>query len=256
MTIAIERIASLRAVSLDEINELADLQTRIDRKYIVESVVVDALVASLPDSVGVLEIAGRRCFRYESVYFDTPGLLLYRAAALRRRKRFKVRSRLYADSLEAMLEVKSKGGRGHTVKTRCEYPIDDRKRLTPTGREFVKSVVGPSELIVDLVPTMTTTYRRTSLVEQHSGSRLTIDLDVQCSDWLGAIASIGDVVLETKSSGSASLFDRWLWSVGIRPVKLSKYCTAMAVLHEQLPSNKWHRTKQAFAVGDLPKTHS
>jgi hypothetical protein len=52
----------------------AELQTRIDRKYLVAPDAFVRLVADLADSHRVLEIDGRRTFRYESVYFDTPGL--------------------------------------------------------------------------------------------------------------------------------------------------------------------------------------
>ena len=52
--------------------ELAELQTRVDRKYFVPADVFRRLIAELADELQVLEIDGRRTFGYESVYFDTP----------------------------------------------------------------------------------------------------------------------------------------------------------------------------------------
>jgi hypothetical protein len=38
------------------------------------------------------------------------------------------------------------------------------------------------------------------------------------------------------------MLDRWLWQSGVRPVRISKYCTALAAMRPELPANKWHRT--------------
>ena len=124
-------VASLPAASLAEITERAELQTRIDRKYLVP---VDA-VADLVSGLGrfaVLEIDGLRGFRYESVYFDTPDLLTYRAHLQGRRRRFKVCTRAYLDSADCMFEVKLEGSRGSTVKagfrTRWPTELGSRRR--------------------------------------------------------------------------------------------------------------------------------
>lgn len=254
MTVGVDVLAQHEAVSFEQINEVTDPFARIDRKYIVTSETLEELVDSLRPGALVLEIEGRRAFSYESIYFDTPGLALYREAAFGRRRRFKVRSRLYRDSQEVMLEVKSRSGRGHTIKGRYPYSIDDRDRLTRAGRAFVEGIVGSGELLEALKPTMTTSYQRTTVADLVAGARMTIDSGVQCRGWSGGIAKIADIVLETKSSGAASPFDRWLWGHGIRPIKLSKYCTAMAVINPDLPSNKWHRTKRCFDVDSQGKS--
>ena len=36
-----------------------------------------------------------------------------------------------------------------------------------------------------------------------------------------------------------------MWEGGVRPVKISKYGTAMAAMHD-LPANKWHRTLRRY----------
>jgi hypothetical protein len=94
-----------------------------------------------------------------------------------------------------------------------------------------------------LRPTLTTQYRRTTLVDLADVARLTIDFDLRCSDWTSEEVLLADrVVVETKSSGAPSAADRWLWSRGMRPEKISKFGTCLAALHPELPSNKWHRT--------------
>ena len=48
-------------------------------------------------------------------------------------------------------------------------------------------------------------------------------------------------VVETKTPAAPSAADRWLWAAGHRPAAVSKYATGMALLHPELPANKWHR---------------
>ena len=53
------------------------------------------------------------------------------------------------------------------------------------------------------------------------------------------------VIIETKSGATPSIVDHLLWEGGVRPVKISKYGTAMAAMHD-LPANKWHRTLRRY----------
>ena len=45
----------------------------------------------------------------------------------------------------------------------------------------------------------------------------------------------------TKTSGRASLVDRSLWDMGIRPVSISKFGAGLAILEPSLPAAKWNR---------------
>src|SRR4051794_34556421 len=88
-----EAAAMVDPIGLKELMDLAELQTRVDRKYFVPAAVFRKLIAELRGELRVLEIDGRRTFGYKSVYFDTPRLTNYRAHIQRRRQRFKVRTR-------------------------------------------------------------------------------------------------------------------------------------------------------------------
>ena len=117
----------LQPIGLDELNSDASLLTRKDRKYIMPVSMVRSLVEQ--DDLRVLEIDGLRSFRYESVYFDTPERVSYLAAAHKRRRRFKVRTRSYLDSGLCSLEVKTRERRGLTEKHRLSHNIG--KRFVP-----------------------------------------------------------------------------------------------------------------------------
>jgi hypothetical protein len=46
--------------------------------------------------------------------------------------------------------------------------------------------------------------------------------------------------------------DRFLWSHGHRPVRLSKFATGMALLDPALSHNRWHRTLTSVRADAIP----
>jgi hypothetical protein len=235
-------VASLESMSLERLNASAELLTRVDRKYVVTPETLGRVLGAHRPRLAALEIDGVRQFAYESVYFDTEGFDLFRAAATGRRRRFKVRTRLYVDAGTVMLEVKSKDGRGRTTKHRMERRVDDRDRLDEADRRFVGDVLASPGIADVMQPTLTTHYRRLTLVDQEDGGRITVDRDLRCVSPAGGELRLERLIVETKTDGSAGSFDRWLWRHGVRPERISKYSTAIAVLHPGLPANRWHRT--------------
>lgn len=233
----------LEPISLADVLAVAELQTRVDRKYLVTPGVFRALIEKVGSAHRVLEIEGRRDFRYDSVYFDTPALTSYHQAARGHRNRFKVRTRTYLDSGECLLEVKTAGGRDRTVKDRMEHQPTERKTLDQQARMFVEQRVDLPGGASSLGPVLTTRYSRCTLVDPSLGSRLTCDADLRLIDEQGHEQGLGALVLvETKSAGPALDADRVLWRLGERPVRISKFCVGMASLDPALPANRWHRT--------------
>ena len=249
-------------ITLAELNSEASLLTRIDRKYLVPPGTTQEVVNHLAPRAQVLQIDGLRHFRYASTYFDTPGLDAYFLAAYKRRRRYKIRTRTYLDSGLCFLEVKTCGARGSTVKRRMGYHADDASRLTGPGRAFVAAclagagVTGSAaarEVAAALRPVLTTTYERTTLHLPRAEARATIDtaltwrrlgpahLTAAVNE--GEPVSVADIaVVETKNPATPSPADRALWEAGYRPTHISKYATGMALLHPELPANRWYRT--------------
>ena len=233
----------LEGCSLEEVLSAAALQTRMDRKYLVPPDHFARLGERFDTAHRVLQIDGLRTFRYESVYFDTARLDSYLGAARGRRHKFKVRTRTYLDSAACLLEVKREGGREETIKDRVEHPISQRAALDEAARRFVAARVDlPREDLDQLEPALTTTYRRMTLVDLSSGSRVTCDSELELTDRAGRTPAMTDhVLVETKATGAAGEADRLLWRDGIRPVRISKFAVGMAALHPELPANRWHR---------------
>ncbi|WP_103062379.1 polyphosphate polymerase domain-containing protein [Actinomyces qiguomingii] len=244
----------LPTISLEELNAAAGLLTRIDRKYLLPLASAQEVVDSLSGQARVLRIGEDRRFAYASTYFDTTGLDCYLLTARKRRRRFKVRTRSYLDSGICFLEVKTRGPRGATVKERIPYAPDNADRLTPDGRAFVadcliRSGTCPTaraqEIAAALAPVLGTSYERSTMHLPHAQARMTVDTGLvwtALGPAAAASASADDlVIIETKNPATPSPADRLLWAGGHRPAKISKYATGMALLHPQLPANKWHR---------------
>lgn len=187
-------VRDLPPISLPQTQALVELQTRTDRKYLLEPGQYADLCHRLSTDHRCLDIEGRHTCGYESVYFDTEDLLLFRAHRQGRRRRYKVRTRTYLDSSETMLEVKLEGRRGATVK-------------------------------------LETRYLRRTLVDPARRSRVTCDADLVCRDHGRQVHGPRLVVVETKTAGPSSRADAELQTTGIRPVGMSKYCIAVALLH-------------------------
>ncbi len=248
------RVEHLLPTTLAQLNAGAALQTRVDRKYLVPLDAAQGIVDQATASARVLDIDGIRQLSYASTYFDTPDLSSYLLTAHRRRRRFKVRTRTYRDSGQCFLEVKTRGARGATVKERTPYDPDDSHRLTEAGHAFVASCLasagtcGPAEalaLATTLHPVMSTTYRRTTLHLPDDAARATLDTELAWVDLTSArdhgVALVPLAIVETKNPSTPSSTDRLLWSHDHRPTRISKYATGMALLHPELPANKWHR---------------
>ena len=238
-------VAKLSAVGLDDLRHAAELQIRKDRKYIVP--LNDLTDILIDNGLSVLEIDGRRSFHYESVYFDTSDLLTYKAAAHKRRRRFKVRTRSYMDSGLCWIEVKVRSGRGMNEKHRLPYDITKRDRLTEEGLDFINGFGSVAAANTHLRPVLTTRYDRITLLEEETSSRVTVDIGFEAEDRRGDKTGLADVaIVETKTDGNPCSIDHALWAAHHRPTKISKFAAGLAVLTPGLPANKWNRALREY----------
>lgn len=238
-------LGEMDPVTLDEVMRLADLQVRLDRKYLVPVHLANQLLNEFAGSLKALEIESRRAFAYESTYFDTPDMLAYRLHARDRPLRFKVRTRAYLDSTTAMVEVKTEGSRGRTVKARAQHPFEARDQLTPAALRFVRAQLESHVIAAEalcLSATVVTAYSRSTLVDPSEHYRVTLDADLTFADTETTISGPADMVLvESKSPSRPTPVDRWLWRHKVRPVSVSKYCVGAAALNPSLPASRWAR---------------
>ena len=233
-------IAALPSVQLIRLQSDAALLSRRERKYLVPVSVAASLVAALAGDARALQISDERSFRYESVYFDTPAGQSYLASARQRRHAFKVRTRTYVNSGDCILEVKLRGSRGQTTKSRLAYPANASGQLNGSALGFVAEVLGAGHEAA-LAPTLTTIYQRSTLLLP-GDARLTIDTEFLATTPAGERITLNEfAIIESKSRQAPTVADRTLWRMGFRPIKLSKFGTSLAAMDPTLPSNRWTR---------------
>ena len=229
-------------VSLDEVLAQSSLQVRLDRKYLLSGPDFARLAFRLAGELNVLEIDGRRSFAYESRYFDTPALQTYREHLAGRRDRFKVRTRSYLDSGETMFEIKLDTPDGGTDKRRFPHPPEDRNRLTDRAHRHLQSALTTvgRRVPLDLGPSCSTAYQRSTFVAVDRSTRITCDHDLVCSNDGASVSALRDhVLVEVKSATTPSFVDRALAELDVEQISISKYCVGVALLHPDLPSDPW-----------------
>lgn len=242
---AVAAVSSLAPIGLNELTARAALQERVDTKFIVFPSVLARLVDQVGGDLQVLEMDHRRQFRYDSTYFDSPTWRTYRDHLQQRRRRFKARTRTYADSGLCMFEIKLEGGRGSTQKLRTTHPIEAATVLTAHARERLDEVLAEQSIAPagELVTATTTTYRRTTLTDRDRPVRITVDTDLTITSGRHVVRALEDrVLVEVKTPTDRDPLLQALRRVGVRPVSVSKYCAGVAILHPELPRAPWART--------------
>lgn len=247
-----QAVADREPISLEEVISEAALQTRVDKKFLLTPEEFTALSVRLGAKFKIMQIDGLRAFRYESVYFDTVDLDQYRAHRQGRRRRYKVRSRTYADTGLSMFEIKTKGLRGTTVKHRVQQELATAGELTPDNVEFFNEVLRSEygQEAPELQPVLESSYTRATFVNPIDGERLTCDIELEYANDRSQLDGPDLIVVETKSADGRGVSDQVLAELGIREVSMSKYCIGIALLNPHLPANRWSRLLQQCFVPD------
>ena len=237
-----EPLASLAPISLAEMDAIK-LMNRIDTKYLTDE---DGLVSILRDAARAgyraLETGGSKVNAYDSIYFDTAGLKMFRDHHNRRLKRQKVRTRTYVQSGMSFLEIKRKNNKGRTSKKRIGIPVEEMTdfRRDAAACEYLSR---KSWFTVDeLSPVMETVFSRITLVNPDCTERLTIDTDVRFRNLrTGRSCSLRDaVIIELKQDGRArSRMKDILLDHRVKPVRISKYCIAVTLTDPSARSGRF-----------------
>lgn len=209
--------------------DAAALMDRVDTKFVLPEAQLMACLAGLSGDYSLLEIDGHCSFGYENFYFDNAGLDFYRAHHNTRLNRYKVRERRYAETDNAFLEVKFKNNKKRTIKRRIA--IDPRNRQHEEYAAFLRACLpfDPAEL----EPVMFVGYRRRTLLNTECTERVTLDTGLHFHSLRSGkrLDLPGLAVIEAKTARKAggSAIMAALKAAGVKPMRLSKYCTGMAL---------------------------
>ena len=240
-------LAQLRGVTLNGLNHNAAMLTRLNRKYIIGRSALERLLLTVRDDFRVLEIEGRRSFLYDTTYFDDKDLSSYFQHHQGRRRRFKVRTRLY-DTGDCFLEVKLKSLRGTTVKKRCPHPADRHGVLDAAALRFVaqshEELYGTTLPDRVLTPSLRLFYHRACLAAETGGERFTIDRDLSFQSGQSGRGnrpvSRDLYIVETKTRTGRGLIDDALRRTHQRPTRrCSKYCVGLNLTDQVQRNNRF-----------------
>jgi hypothetical protein len=239
MPLALESLSSFPPLTLADLEATCTMARRYDTKFILERHAMDQFLEQTAARFAALEIAGERAFTYRTTYFDTPDLLFYRDHAQGRSRRVKVRTRHYVDSNRARLEVKAKLGNGQTQKTLFEDCAELGPLQIPLIDQAIAQIHSTSRyanIASQLIQSTTTTFDRSTVINQDSVERITFDSSLLLDANGKRMHLLPEFVLvEVKSIHQISDTVRELRQLGLHPISFSKYCAAIETTRDLRP---------------------
>jgi VTC domain len=246
-------LARFAPITLEQLNAKAAMLERLDNKYIVNADVFAEFLVRSTEIFDVLELAGKRRFRYDTLYFDTAELACFHDHQRGRRKRCKIRIRDYCDTHQAYLEVKLKDKRGSTVKKRMKCKDGNHAMLDEAQKCFIGfsyRELYDEPLHMQFAPALNMSYQRMTLVARAGGERLTIDNGLSFwTDNNHSVISDNQFVIETKSRNGNGLADQVLRGLHQHPLnRCSKYCIGLALTVPDLTHNAFKPTIRKLEI--------
>jgi len=225
------------AIHLSEMKHVALLR-RTDTKYLLSEAQLAQALAHLTDRYRVLEVDGRRLQRYQTLYFDTQDLTLYRQHHDGWRNRYKVRERVYVDSALTFWEIKHKVNANTTLKSRMQTQELDTQ-IVRDAEPFLEAHC-PFR-VETLEPKLYNTFQRITLVSVQSVERLTVDVSLCLLRDDACVSLDGLVIAEVKQDGFSmdSAFVQEMRALGVRPTSFSKYCIGVSMLYPEVKHNRF-----------------
>jgi hypothetical protein len=238
-----ELIAPFMPISLEK-TEGVELLNRMDSKFVFEAEKLPDILASLYGSYYILEIGQVRLQRYETLYFDTPGHLLYLDHHNKRLNRFKVRSRKYVDSGICYFEIKFKNNKGRTFKKRNRHNGPQEEIAGKQEKLLISCTkLNPGMLL----PALWVNFSRITLVNLGMSERVTIDTGLTFRNGTAGRSYPGVVIAEVKQDrSSVSFFSGVLQKEHVPGSRISKYCLGIASLNDHIKKNNFKQKLRSF----------
>ncbi len=234
-----DTIGKFSTISLKEMDTV-QLMNRLDTKYVFHVGRLAEVLEKASEQYKVLSIDERRIFRYNSLYYDTPGLKTYLDHHNGIRPRYKVRFREYEDTGGIYLEVKRKVSSDRTKKSRIKVDSIEHE-LSTKSADYIseRSPLDPALL----QPSMWTVFRRITLVGSGAPERITIDIDIsfRYNDKDKSLPFLCICEVKREGTGGATEFMKILKSHRIYPGSSSKYCLGNVLLKDGIKNNCFRR---------------
>ena len=239
MTHLEEILQEFEPISLNEM-ESVKLMNRIDTKYVVPLEQLASILKKSQNAYYAQETNGKRIATYDTLYYDTEDLDMYRRHHDRQLVRQKIRVRQYVESHLYFLEIKRKSNKGRTKKKRISLPAPSITKPTDEIKDFIASK--SRYTYEEISPKLRTSFRRITLVNKDKTERLTIDLDLLFMNRITGLTKIYPnlVIIELKRDGNAfSPMLGIMLEERVHPFKVSKYCIGTALTNHNIKTNRF-----------------
>ncbi len=213
------------------------LLNRIDTKFLLSPEALVSTLSSHIEDYDVVEIANERLLSYKTTYYDTENLTMYHEHHNGKKRRYKVRYREYAESGDQFLEIKLKE-KNRTHKQRIAVDRFDRQ-LDGINQNFIHE--NTPYFAEDLSPTLTSEFKRITLVNKNVCERITIDLNMSFANDTKNLNINNCVIVEIKRNREDvfSTFARTIKEQGFLPLSISKYCLGTVALNDGVKYNRF-----------------
>lgn len=225
---------NLREIAINE-SAPAHFNNGIDARYLLPQKKLEEILAAVQPHYRLFHLRGKRLFRHDTLYFDTPERLFYHQYISGRVNRYKIRSHRYVETDEHYFELKCRNNKRHTLLQRV--PLDD---LSEDICEYGKQLIVKNIPICTdgLEPALWVYHHRFMLVNFATKERLSFDTNVWFR-WKTQFVAypnliIADVQLER---GASSPFRMLMKEMGIREGGISKFCLGLANIEPSLKVN-------------------
>lgn len=249
---ATAELDGFETVTLKEL-ECVRLMDRAETKVLMPAGDLATVLRAISGDYRTLRIDDQPLQGYRTMYFDSPSFRTYHDHHNQLGRRFKIRYRTYIGSDLTFFEVK-RSVHGRIVKQR-------RKSVAPNGRirdddsAFAESC---GIDVAEFVPSVIVEYQRALLARFDPQERVTIDLHTRFENGTTSAVTDGLAILEFKQprvdrTSPAILACR---QIGLRPRRMSKYCTAVAACQRGIRRNRFlpvfrHLEQLGVRVTDL-----
>ncbi|CAG0971109.1 hypothetical protein FLAV_01243 [Flavobacteriales bacterium] len=231
-------VASFLPISLAEMDEVK-LLNRTDTKFVFSADLLPPILSQIKNNYKILEINNTRVAEYNTLYYDTEDLKLFKLHQNGRTHRYKIRFRNYVNSILTFLEVKKKNNKGRTIKTRIKAK-EIENTLSENSLEFLKKELEISDL-TELKPMLSNHFHRLTLVNKTSPERVTVDIGVSFSYNEKQVFIEELIIAEVKKDklNAASSFLDAMRLNHITPQGISKYCLGTILLKPYIKHNNF-----------------
>ncbi|MBL4715144.1 MAG: transporter [Bacteroidetes bacterium] len=229
---------SFTPITLEEMDGVK-LMNRRDTKFVFNVQSLDSLLNQLKEKYKILEVEDKRSSQYETLYFDTDDFKFYTNHHNGKLNRYKVRFRKYVESDKLFLEVKFKSNKERTVKKRI-IRTNIKADFQGRSKELIEN--GTNIDASQLQPKLWVHYKRITLVSNDLKERVTIDYDLGFKTFDERGKEITNLIIAEVKQGKLSMnsfFMQLMRKEKIQQMRISKYCTGIALLYDFVKTNRF-----------------